>query len=33
MTLCVRCTNNLNVYERFLGFIGCSIKQDAQGLG
>jgi len=33
MALCVRYTQNLKIiYERFLGFIDCSIKQDAQAL-
>lgn len=32
MTLCVRYTKDLNIHERFLGFIDCSIKQDAQAL-
>jgi hypothetical protein len=32
MALCVRYTKDLNIYERFLGFINCSIKQNVQSL-
>lgn len=32
MALCVRYTKDLNIHERFLGFIDCSVKQDAQAL-
>ena len=32
MALCVRYTKGLNVHERFLGFIDCSVKQDAEAL-
>lgn len=32
MALCVRYTNDLIVHERFLGFIDCSVKEDAQAL-
>lgn len=32
MSLCVRYSKELNVVERFLGFIDCSNKQDAETL-
>jgi hypothetical protein len=32
MVLCVRYVKNLDVIERFLGFIDCSKNQDAESL-
>lgn len=32
MSICVRYTKDLNVYERFLGFVDVSEKQDSQTL-
>ncbi|VVC39092.1 Domain of unknown function DUF4371, partial [Cinara cedri] len=32
MALCVRYVKNLDVVERFLGFINCSKNQDAESL-
>jgi len=32
MSLCIRYVKDLDIQERFLGFIDCSEKQDAQAL-
>lgn len=32
MTICVRYTKNIKVYERFLGFLNVSQNQDANSL-
>lgn len=32
MALCVRYVRDFEIFERFIGFIDCSLKQDAQSL-